>query len=287
MSPSLQRLGFASSGTMLRPTGSKGLPHAINLSGKPGEGKTELALSAPGLIAGVTVDRGYLNVLLNPSPPKTRNPNAFWKVIDPPLFPGAQVHGQQQSEFGQYWALIRDTSYDVCKLPEVRSVILDGDSDTWEIQRMAEFGRLSQVPSHLYVGVNAARRVYYSKLTDFRKFLIFTSKMTKEYVQVYKPNGEPEMDDKGKPKRAWSGNWERAGFDGIDYSLQLSINCYRMDAKYDKDGNLVEAGEFAARLELCKPNRNLDGTEFAGEDCNLPSILRHVYPHIPLSDWGY
>ncbi len=260
----------------------KSYPMTIGLHGKPSEGKTELALSAPGLIVAVTVDRGHIGLMLNPNPPKTRNKDVLWKVIDPPMPSAAQ-----QNEFNTYWAMIREESYKAGAMQESRTVLCDGDSDTWEIQRMGEFGKLSQVPPHLYVGVNAARRAYYAKMTDFGKFLIFTSKMMKEYVPMYKADGTAELDAQGKPKRQWSGNWERKGFDDLDYSLQLSINCFRVDAQYDAEGNLISAKDFGARLDICKADRSMEGIEFIGEDCNLPAILREVYPHIQLKEWGY
>lgn len=257
-------------------------PNTVGIHGKPSEGKTELALSAPGPIGTVTVDRGHMGLMLNPTPPPTRCKDVVWQVIDPPMPSAAE-----QNEFKKYWIDIRTASYNAAAMPDLRTLLLDGDSDTWEIQRMAEFGKLTQVPSHLYTGVNAARRAYYAKLTDANKFLIFTSKMMKEYRPVYGPDGKQELDNNNKPVRRWTGNWERKGFDDLDYSLQLSLECYRVDAKYDANGDLIEAGEFAARLDLCKSNRALEGDVFSGADCNLPVILKHVYPHIPLKDWGY
>jgi hypothetical protein len=278
----LARLGFMDQNQVLHRKGSF-LPMTVGLHGKPSEGKTEFALGSPGLIAGITVDRGHVGMMLNPKPPATRNPNTLWKVIDPPM-----VSAAKQEEFTTYWVSIRSAHYDVIAMPEVRTVLSDGDSDGWEIQRMSAFGKLTQVPSHLYVGVNAERRAYYARLTDSGKFLVFTNKMTKEYVTVYNAiTGQPEVNDKGQPVRRWSGRWERKGFDDLDYSLQVSLECYREGAKYDDQGNLIEAGEFAARIELCKANKQLEGDVLSGQDCNMRSMLQHVYPHIPLSQWGY
>jgi hypothetical protein len=274
ISQTLLRSGYMTQDQVLKRGGT--LPMCIGIDGQPSGGKTELALSAPGTIIGVTVDRGHVGLMLNPNPPKTRNQNVGWKVIDPPM-PSAAV----QNEFIAYWRTIRDAAYAATDLKEVTTVLLDGDSDTWEIQRMAEFGRLISIPSHLYTTVNAARRAFYARLIDSGKFIILTSKMTKEYKQVYGPNGQPEMNDKGQPRRQWTGNWERKGFDDLDYSLQLSLHCYRTE------GNLTFPGEFRTRLDLCKSDRSLEGAEFGGNDCNLPSILQTVYPHIPLKSWGY
>jgi hypothetical protein len=263
--------------------GGNALPMCIGIDGQPSGGKTELALSAPGNIVCVTIDRGHVGLMLNPNPPKTRNKNVYWKVLEPPM-PTAAA----QTDFTAFWQLVRTESYAAVGHKEVRSVVFDGDSDSWEIQRMAEFGKLTQIPSHLYTTVNAARRAFYSRLKDSGKFVVLTSKMTKEYKTVYGPNGQPELNDKGQPKRQWTGQWERKGFDDLDYSLEMSLHCYRADAKYDDTGVfLVSGGEFRARLDLCKSDRSLEGSEFGGEDCNLPVILRTVYPQIPLKEWGY
>jgi hypothetical protein len=257
-------------------------PNCIGVHGKPSEGKTEFALGAPGLIAGVTVDRGHVGLMLNPTPPPTRSQNVSWMVIDPPMESAAS-----QKDFADYWVRIRKCHYDVAAVPSVRTMLCDGDSDTWEIQRLGAFGKLSQVPSHLYVGVNAERRAYYARLTDSGKFLVFTNKMSKEWVGVYNPDGTPKMKDNGQQERRWSGNWERKSFDDIEYSLQVSLEAYREDAKRDQLGNLITAGEFCVRIELCKPNKSLEGDVLSGSDCNMRTLLQHVYPHIPLRDWGY
>jgi hypothetical protein len=257
------------------------LPNAIGIYGQPSGGKTELALTAPGVILGITIDRGYLGLMLNPNPPATRSKSVVWKVINPPLAGTAAV-----PEYVSYWAKIRDEAYSAVKRPEIRTVLCDGDSDSWEVQRLAEFGQLSQVPSYKYTAVNAARKAYYTRLTDSGKFLIFTTKMTKEYVTVYGPDGQPQMKD-GKPVRQWSGKWEARGFDDIEYHLQLNIYCFLADATYDKDGNLLSGRDYTARIMYCKSNRSLEGMDFNGADCTLPTILREVYPHISLKEWGY
>lgn len=277
----LARMGFMGQDQVLR---RKGQFYAttVGLYGQPSAGKTEFALGGPGLVGAVTVDRGHMGMLMNPHPPRTRNPNTLWKVIDPPMMSAAT-----KPEFEAYWINIRDSAYRAAESSQIRTVLLDGDSDTWEVHRVAVLGRLSQVPSHMYGTVNAERRAYYARLSDAGKFLIITNKMAKEYVTTYGPDGKPELDDKGKPKRHWSGGWERKGFDDLNYSLQISLECFRTDAVRAPDGSIVSDGQFCARLELCKPNRSLEGDVLEGEDCNMQSLLRHVYPHIPLQQWGY
>src|SRR5580692_8812138 len=109
----------------------------IGTEGLPNTGKSEFALSAPGPGIFICIDRGYEAVLDNPNPPKARNYDDFaFKTIQIPL--ATQV---AQPVYLEYWREFYNQFKKALDNPDARTVVLDGDSDSWELQRLAEFGR--------------------------------------------------------------------------------------------------------------------------------------------------
>lgn len=248
----------------------------MSIEGLKDTGKTELALSAPGPGILLALDRGFDAMLDNPTPPPTRSDNFGYKVI---TVPGAG--SAVQAEFHDYWLAFYTEYKKALANPDARTVIVDGDSDTWELQRLAAFGKLTQIPSIMYTDVNAARRVMYSRAYDSGKIFIVTNKVKKAYKEVYGPDGKAILDTSGRPKREWDGeSYERQGFDDQEYYWMLMIEAlYR---KHPKRGS-----EWGARIKKCKVNRELEGETLWGEDCNLPAILQLTFPNVDLEEWGY
>jgi hypothetical protein len=246
----------------------------LSLYGPSNTGKTEFALSAPGPGMVIGMDRGLEGMLLSQNVPTSRNVGAFgFKTIPAPL--ATQL---QQSEYLEYWKQFYNTAYKPALAnPDCRTVVLDGDGDTWELQRLAEFGRLSKVPSNLYDNVNAARRVMYARAYDSGKIFIATSRVRKVYVTVYGPDGKAMLNNSGNEVRKWDGSYERQGFSDNEYMWQIHAMTLYDEAKK----------QFGIRLEMCKFDRSLEGFELWGDDCNFKGLVETVFPGVPLSDWGY
>lgn len=244
----------------------------IGSEGPPDSGKTEFALSAPGVGMCIVLDRGIDGVLDNPEPPKWRNPDFGFKVVSTPV----QTAGTQ-AEFLEAWKQFRTMAYETAFDPAVRSVVLDGDSDSWELQRLGAWGKVVQVPPHMYTEVNAARRAFYAKLWDSGKIVIGTNKIKKLYLPVYdEVTGKPKLEPSGKQVREWDGkSWDRQGFDDQEYLWQIQLRHYRNGAK------------FGIEMTKCKANIKLEGLTLDGDDCNFKSLVQCVYPHVPLSEWGF
>lgn len=245
----------------------------IGCEGPADSGKTEFALSAPGMGACICLDRGIDPIFDNPNPPKTRNPNFGFRIISSPL----ATAGTQQ-EFMDAWKTYRTACYDSAFDPAVRVVVLDGDSDSWELQRLAAWGKVAQVPPHLYTEVNAARRAFYAKLWDSGKIIIATNKIKKLYVPVIdEATGKPKLGNDGKQVREWDGKtWERQGFDDQEYLWQIQLSHYYTDK-----------GKFGIKITKCKANPSLVGMTLEGDECNFESLVSVCYPNVPLKEWGY
>ena len=236
----------------------------IGTDGWDNTGKTEFALSAPGPGIVICLDRGFDSVFDNPKPPKTRRDDFAFKVIKTPL--PTQL---TQPEYIAQWKAFYEEYKAALANPDARTVVLDGDSDSWELQRLAEFGRTTQVPSLQYPNVNAARKAMIARAWDSGKIVISTNKLEVEY--------ETKINDKGKDVQVKTGRERRQGFRDWTYLYNVHLRHLRN----------TDTGEFGVRILMAKADTSLAGLELWGEDCNFQSVVQTIYPNVPLSEWGY
>ena len=246
----------------------------VGCDGPPDSGKSEFALSAPGPGLAICLDRGLDPLFDNRQPPASRQSDWAFQVITAPL----QTQTKQET-FQEYWALFRDTVKRAAANPNARTLLLDGDSDSWELQRLAAFGTLSQIPSIRYTEVNAARRAFYARLWDSGKIIIATNKIRKVYKNKMLPDGTVAKDpNSGKDIREWDGKtYERQGFDDQEYLWQIQLTHMYSETKQ----------QWGIRIKKCKVDPSLVGMELWGNDCNFQSLVQVAYPNVPLSEWGY
>lgn len=250
----------------------KGRRLLLGTDGPSDSGKTEFALSAPGPGIVLCLDRGFDAMLDNPNPPPTRRDDFGFKVITVPL-----ATQMQQSEYKDYWKAFYAEYRKALDNKDCRTVVIDGDSESWELQRLAEFGRLTKVPSILYDNVNAARKVMYARAYDSGKIIIATNRVGKHYKTKFKADGTPELNNSGNEVREWDGSYERKGFGDQDYLFMIQLrHIYN-----------PEKSQWGIRLMKCKPDPSLVGFELWGEECNFQTLVQTVYPHISLKEWGY
>jgi hypothetical protein len=246
----------------------------VGIEGPTNSGKSELCHSAPGPGIFIAQDRGLEAMLDNPNPPETRRPDFFYDTVPAPL-----AEGSTHDQYKVAWIDYRDNHvYKAIRLPDCRTVILDGDSDSWETQRLAAFGKLTQVPSILYTQVNAGRRLFISRLYDSGKIIMATNKVKKLYKPAFNADGTPKMND-GKQMREWDGvSYERQGFEDQDYLWQVQLRCI-----YDP----THPGKYGVYIIKAKANPEVERETLWGEECNMPTVLQVIYPHVPLTEWGY
>lgn len=245
----------------------------VGTEGPADSGKTEFSLSAPGPGIVLCLDRGFDAVLDNQNPPASRREDFAFKVITVPM--ATQV---TQPTFVEYWKAFYNEYKKALDNPDARTVVLDGDSDSWELQRLAEFGKLTKVPPIAYDTVNAARRAMYARAWDSGKIVIATNKVRKTYLTKFRPDGKPEMNSSGNEVRAWDGkSYERQGFGDQDYLWAVQIRHL-----YDADKN-----KWGIRIIKAKADPSAVGLELWGEDCNFESLVQVIYPQVPLAEWGF
>ena len=288
--PSFQTEGFVSGATirprMLLRSGKKLKPLMLGTEGETNTGKSEFLLSAPGPGIIIPMDRGFDGMLDNPNPPKERRQGDFaWLPMQVPLNTTAT-----QAEYGKYFAMFRDGFYKALANKDALTVCIDGDSDSWELQRLAEFGKLANVwPQTKYGDAYAHRRAMIAKAWDSGKIIIATNKIRDEYVKALDDKGMPIKEADGTDKKEKSGRKERQGFPDQDYLWQVQIrHMYKPAHKRKMGERMIDVPQNWGLVILkCKPNPGLIGSELWGADCNFKGLVQHILPEVPLTDWGF
>lgn len=256
----------------------------IGTDGLTDSGKSEFALSMPGPGIGLCLDRGINGVMDNQMPPATRQPNWACKIIKVPK-PGQVAAGEGNNPYLDYWRAYYKDLKKATDNVDCRSLLIDGDSDSWELQRMAVLGKIVKVPPLLYTQVNSDRRAIYARLFDCGKNVIATNKLKKHYVPLIK-KGKVELGSDGKPIREWDGTYERQGFEDQEYLWEIQLR-HLKGGRDENENDDRHPGEFGVRIMKCKPNMSLEGFELWGEECNFSTLVEVVYPHIKRSEWGF
>lgn len=249
----------------------------ITSSGGPDSGKTEFMLSAPdpGII--IVLDRGLDGAIRNPRPPAARRSNFAFKVITAPVFTQAN-----KNEYLEYFTDWKKSLYSALDNKDCLTVGIDGDSDSWELQRLAEFGTLTRVPGApriAYTDVMAARKAIYNRCWDAAKIVIATNKLRDEFATVLDGNGNQVIEN-GQAKKSPTGKQVKAGFDDDGYLWQVGILHLTRDTKEGKH-------QWGLRITRCKHDTSLVGLELWNGDCNFPGLAQTIFPEVSLSEWGY
>ena len=262
-------------------------PVMIGVDGLTDTGKSEFGLSCPDPGLFICLDRNIDGCLDNPNPPPARRANWGFKVVNVPVPPSATSNSREiQHDFLKHWVEFYSIYEGALNNPDALTVVVDGDSDSWELQRLAAFGKTAQVPKEKYVDINSARKQYYSKAWNSGKIVVFTNKVRPVYVTKLDAKGNPMLSDNGNEVRVQSGEYERQGFPDQDYLFPLQIRHIYEPPRFNSVSGVEMPGRFGIKVMKCKVQMNLVGTVLWGDDCNFAGLMELVYPEIPRSGWG-
>lgn len=250
----------------------------IGTEGETNTGKTEFALSCPGPGILLAVDRMYDACLDNPNPPAARRNDYAFKECKLSMATMAENHKEN-------WESYRADLMKAVANKDVRTVVIDGDSDTWETQRLAAFGKLTQIPSIFYADVNAARRALIARLFDSGKIIVATNKIKEEYGVVRDAQGNAVMKD-GKEVREKTGKLIRQGFDDDNYLWHIQLRHFFTSATINKKTGAQIPMQFGIEILKCKSNPQLKGERLLGDDANFAGLVSLCYPNVGLKEWG-
>lgn len=145
-----------------------------------------------------------------------------------------------------------------------RTTIIDTGTDTYEVLRMVEHGKLTQVLPHHYGPVNQAMKGIWREAYDSSSNLVMLHRM-KEKWETKSVNGK-EVSNK-------TGEWELAGYGGTYFEAQVCLRAYK------------EWGEFKALIFKCRQNPTLEGMVLEGDMLNFKSLGMMVFPESEEKEW--
>jgi len=238
-----------------------GLPKRLILrvGGLDKTGKTHFALTAPAPIAIINADRGLEGVV-----EQFINQKAIYTTPsfrDMPSETEAEAEKRWKELYDCYWGALED------KL--IRSIIMDTDTEAWEIARLAELGRLEKVPPLKYTQLNRKFREMIDAAFTHDKNVILVCKYKKQYVESKNPN-----DTMGK----WTGQHEPTGFNDLPYIVQANL---RTRMNKSEDGNQIPSIE----VVNCRQDMSLNGEVFEGEMASFPWIASMIVKGTTPEDW--
>lgn len=255
----------------------------VVIDGESDTGKTELMMTFPGPGVVLACDRGFDALVDNPKPPPTRRSDFFVKVI---RVPAATQFGSAD-KYGPYWLEYLKAYIEALKLEEARTIGVDGDNHTWDLQRLAEFGKLAGVaPQTRYADPYAARKALYWRAWDTGKIIVCTNMMRDEYATVLDVDGNAVLDDEGRPKKEKTGQKVHMGFPNRSYLWQVGLRTLYKEPRRNTITKKMMPGQWGCRITKAKANPELVGEELWGDSCTFEGIMSLIYPHVPLEEWG-
>jgi len=269
------------------PNGQYLKPLLIGSEGESDTGKTEFGLSIPGKGQMIAVDRNFSGVFDNPTPPEARNPNVAIKVVSVPLEGMIPV-----KDCVPYFTNIRDSFYNALANPDSTFVMLDGDSDFFELHTLVHYGKTKQIfPQTKWGELYAEKRIQIARSFDSGKIVLFTNKVRDEYTPVLDADGK-EQPDPANPKdvlKGKSGNKIASGFKDHSYLFQIWLtHLYKPKGVRRIGTREVEVPQqWGIRISKMKHNKALEGTELWGSDCCFRGLVELAYPEIDIRRWGF
>lgn len=225
------------------------IPRLISsVDGLEGCGKNHFAFTAPGPMAVISLDTGLEGVVQK----FQKDKEIMVAEYDMPITFG--MNTQQISTLAQkLWTGIKTDYLDALATKEIRTIICDTGSEMWEACRLAWFGKLTEVLPHHYTKPNGEWRDLVRLAYAEKKQVIFLHKMKDEY--------------KGKDK---TGDFKRSGMSDMGFLVQVAGTNW----KDPRESSVPD--KFHHTITKCRFNTELEGLDFAGEECNFPNVASWV-----------
>jgi hypothetical protein len=268
-------------------------------------GKTEFGFNAPKPILYMDLDIGREGVLDKHADPRIIVTRPFvFRALRSSLLPenarkGTDVLVREKAEpelerFKQTYlrALHEPILKYRGKAMHARTIVVDTGTETWELLRLCEFGKLSQVKSHHYTEVNGLMRDLVREAFDADVNVIWLHKLK----YAWKEGGEG--------KQTKTNTLERQGFQDMHFLVQANVLLYRaprpgtapdkwawqcgdkLPVRFDAPAreNDEDLG-FRLRIGNCRHDPTLEGVEFSNEMVNFRTIAGLMMPQMPAEVW--
>lgn len=237
-----------------------------DIGGEEKTGKTTLALSLPGDMGVVDLNRGLDGVIQKAiARRKKASIKGSVRISACPAPDGEEDSAKVKAEALKVWKSMDADMRQGFKT--MRSVVVDSGTEFYKLSRMCSFGDVKSKGGKGQLDYDEVYRRMRFLLNQFhtnKAHLIITHQLKDEWVSKIDPQT-------GNRKSSKTGKLIRDGFDEIGYMSQIVI---RTEKRIDKEAGLI----FVGRVESCRFNADLEGAEFTSEDEDSPFFL--ALPHI-------
>ncbi len=233
-------------------------------------GKTHFGLTMPAPVAVLNFDDGIEGVIDKFIYDKAIG---VMDVQVPVLVTNGLVSEEQekaQAHFREAWIECERKYIQILNSKDIRSLLVDTDSDFWTLLKLAKFGKPNPKTNirREFDPVNQHMRSLIRMAYDRQINVTFIHRLKPKYDSKILANGNEWSDWDGK-------SYKRDGFGDSGYLVQVNIqNLYNPETK-----------EFGFRVLDCRQNPNANGQEFWGSDCNFKTLGMIVFEDTDEKDW--
>lgn len=177
-------------------------------------------------------------------------------VVKDEIGPDAKAINRTKDEAGTLFDEYQEDLKQI--IAEGATPVIDTFTEAWELARLAEFGKVTQVQPHMYSRLNA----------KFRHLLnsIVLSPCSAVLIHKLKDVWENKETSNGL-RSAKTGELERSGFSDIGYGAHVMVRLYRAGMRGDPNGEVPEPSrEFMMRILKCNPKADLVGLDLEISD---------------------
>ena len=214
-------------------------------------GKTTFAFSMPKPLAYLQLDNNYEHALK--AARKKYGIDSIRHLSYSSSDPRVDLHAEAKTRWARF---IQDYSYCV---KNFKSVVVDTMTELYDLRRLAEFGRTTQIMQLFYGPIYSDLRWMVTHALRHDANVLFLHRMGDEYINNQK-----------------TGGLKLQGWAGIAYESQMLLEHTR-----DEDNN------FITTIRESSSDAMLIGMELdaAEEENDFPTLATRVYPETERSDW--
>jgi hypothetical protein len=170
-----------------------------------------------------------------------------------------------QDEWERTWERFKECFFDATNKRDVRTIVVDTETEMYELVRLAKLGRTEQVKERYYGSVNADMRKVIQVGKDSDKNIIFTRKVKNVYI------GDKRQKE-----------FEGAGFSGTEYEAEAVVRAWK--------GSVEDPNTFGFTFQMCRLRTELENVDNAMHVLTEPMntfqfLAATVFPDTTPEEW--
>jgi hypothetical protein len=224
-------------------------------------GKSHFSLTAPGPLAYFDLNKGSEGVI-----GKFIKDKEIYRSSDPYTY----YSSDNRERYVQTWERYKKDYYTFLSNPKIRSLVIDTNTESWELCRLARLGKVSQVSPNAYGPVNAEYGDMIEKGLDSGKNILYIHTMGDQYVGTITPQGKEISVRTGKLKTNY--------YKEMPYLVQVVVQLMRNDTETEVEDR------FGLRIVDCRKNPGANGVELWGSLCRFSYLAATVFGDDP-GEW--